>query len=74
MGIRNELTVEVAKEHMTGDQARCVGRVFLAAPGAAVMLLAIGNDEPTSEQRLRIRAIAAASVMACRDAPDSGLA
>jgi hypothetical protein len=71
--VRIGLTDEIAKEHGDGDFARCVARTFVDEPGAAALVLAVGNNAPTSEQGARIRAFSAASAAACRDNPDAGL-
>jgi len=67
-----DLTAEVASD-MSGDVARCVARVFIAAPGAEKLVLDIGNKEPTTAQAAVLHRIGAASAGACRADPDSGL-
>ncbi len=72
LSIRMDLTAEVAS-NMSGDVARCVARVFIAAPGAEKLVLDIGNKEPTTAQAAVLHGIGAASAGACRADPDSGL-
>jgi hypothetical protein len=73
LNLRTDLTVEVAKEHVSADVARCFGRVFVATPGAATLLLTVGNNRPTPEQDARLGAIARTSGASCRDDPTTGL-
>jgi len=71
--VRIALTDEIAKAHDDGDFARCVARTFVYEPGAAALVLAIGNNEPTPEQTAHLRALSAAGAADCRDNPGAGL-
>ena len=47
LSVRVGLTVGAAKAgNVSGDLARCFARVFVAAPGAAALVVAIGNGSP----------------------------
>jgi len=75
LGVRIGLTVATAKNgRISGDLARCFARVFVSEPGAAPLVLAIGNASPTADQERRLEELSRTSALLCRDDPDSGLA
>jgi hypothetical protein len=47
--------------------------VFVGNPGAAELLLAIGNGTPTTAQGTQLRVLISASGAACRDDVEAGL-
>jgi hypothetical protein len=72
LNIRMDLTAEVASD-MSGDAARCVARMFIAAPGAEKLVLDIGSKKPTTAQGVILHRIGAAGAGVCRADSDSGL-
>jgi hypothetical protein len=73
LAIRTSITVEIAKGGVAGDVARCMARVFIETPGAAKLVLAIGNGAPTADQNAALQRIVLSSVQMCRADPDAGL-
>jgi hypothetical protein len=73
LSIRMELTLDAARDHVSGDLARCFARVFVATPDAEKLVLEIGNGKPTAQQNLVLRRDSAASAILCRDDPDTAL-
>ncbi len=73
LSVRTGLTVGAAKDHISGDLARCVARVFVRQPGATTLLLAIGDGTPTVQQSAELRPMATASGEACRADANAGL-
>jgi hypothetical protein len=73
LGIRTGITVEIIKGDVSGPIARCVARVFIEAPGAEALVLAIGNRTPTAEQSGVLQRMVVSSAQLCRSDPDSGL-
>jgi hypothetical protein len=71
--LRTGLTVAAARGHRSGDAARCFARVFVQTPGAAQLLLQIGDAAPDPAQRVRLSDIAARSRAACSSDPEAGL-
>lgn len=73
LGIRTGITVEIAKGDVAAQVARCVARVFIETPGAADLVLAIGDHTPTAAQNAVLQPMVVAGARLCRSDPDSGL-
>ncbi|MDQ1477356.1 MAG: hypothetical protein QOE62_2585 [Actinomycetota bacterium] len=73
LALRSNLTVGAALAHVSGDRARCVGRVFVAKPGVEKLVIAIGDGQPTVQQAAQLRRISAATGVACRADAGAGL-
>jgi hypothetical protein len=73
LGMRAELTAQIAESDVPADLARCIARLFVRRPGMVDLLEATLDAEPTATEAEQIQQAASEDSLTCYRDEEAGL-